>query len=171
MRIDDVKTRQKKIRDPKIPFETSQGTVDVAGRLKFLNNTQRHAVLATVSGGRPHTSLIAFALTSDLRMLIFATPKATAKYRNILKNSRVSLLIDTRTNSGSDYIGAEAVTITGTARPMRKGKQWTEYGNVLISKHPALREFVDAPGTALIMVRISRCVHVGRFQVVSVWEA
>jgi hypothetical protein len=54
---------------------------------------------------------------------------------------------------------------------VRKGKQWTELGNVLISKQPALRDFVDAPGTALVMVRISRCVHVGRFQVVSVWEA
>jgi hypothetical protein len=164
-------TKQKKVRNLKIPFETSQGAVDVPGRLKFLNDTQRHAVLATVSGGTPHTSLIAFALTSDGRALIFATPKATAKYRNIVKNSRVSLLIDTRTNLESDYRGAEAVTIAGTAGPVRKGRQWTELGNVLIGKHPALKDFVDAPGTALIMVRISRCVHVGRFQVVSVWEA
>jgi general stress protein 26 len=154
-----------------IPDTVSKGSVSVPDRLEALNKTQLHAVLATVSGGRPHTSLIAFALTADLRTLIFATPKATAKHRNILKNSRVSLLIDTRTNSDSDYIGAEAVTITGTAMPMRKGKQWTEIRNVLTSKHPALKDFVDAPGTALVMVRISRCVHVGRFQAVSVWEA
>jgi uncharacterized pyridoxamine 5'-phosphate oxidase family protein len=166
-----VKTKLKKNRNHKIPFETSKKTIDILARLKFLNDTQRHTVLATVSGGRPHTSLIAYALTSDMRTLIFATPKATAKYRNILKNSRVSLLIDTRKNSESDYTSAEAITIAGTAKRVRKGALRIEISNVLISKHPTLKGFVNAQSTALIMVRISRCVHVSRFQVVSVWES
>jgi general stress protein 26 len=152
----------------KPPFERSQMAIDIPERLKFLNDTQRHTVLAPVSGGRPHTSLIAYALTSDMRTLLFATPKATAKYRNILKNSRVPLLIDTRKNSDSDYTSAEAITIAGTAKLVRKEAQRTEIGNVLIRKHPTLKDFVDARSTALIMVRISRCVHVSHFQVVSV---
>ena len=154
-----------------IPFTTIAGTADVAARLRRLDATQRHAVLATVSGSRPLASLIAFALTPDLRHLVFATPTATTKYRNIVKNSRVSLLVDTRKNTEGDYAAAEAITITGTARPVRKGTQWTVLAGVLSSKHPLLKEFVEAPGTALITVRISRCVHVSRFQVVSVWKA
>ena len=76
-----------------IPIERSKGTVSVPERLRVLDATQRHAVLATCPEGGLHTSLIAFALTPDVKGLLFATPKRTLKYRNILKHNAVSLLI------------------------------------------------------------------------------
>jgi len=39
-----------------------------------------------------------------------------------------------------------------------------------VSKHPELEPFVAAPSTAVMLVIISRCVHVGRFQTVTVWK-
>jgi heme iron utilization protein len=153
-----------------IPTVTSRGTVSVPARLKRLDRTQRHAVLATASGNRPHASLVAFALMPDCRALLFATPKATTKHRNMIKNSRVSLVIDNRENSRVDYLGAEAVTIFGRAREVKQKRARTGMAAILKRKHPALREFVEASTTALMLVKIEYCLHVGKFQTVTKWR-
>jgi nitroimidazol reductase NimA-like FMN-containing flavoprotein (pyridoxamine 5'-phosphate oxidase superfamily) len=154
-----------------IPAMTSRGAVPVLARMKRLDRTQRHAVLATASNDRPHASLVAFALTPDQRGLLFATPKGTTKYRNMIKNSRVSLLVDNRGNSTEDYLGAEAMTIFGRAREVRRKQVRTESSTVLARKHPALAEFINAPTTALMLVKIDRCLHISRFQTISEWKA
>jgi nitroimidazol reductase NimA-like FMN-containing flavoprotein (pyridoxamine 5'-phosphate oxidase superfamily) len=129
-----------------------------------------HAVLATDSDGKPYTSLIAYALTPDLKGIIFSTPKTTRKYKNILRNNHVSLLIDTRSNTKKDYMSAESVTIIGNARPVRRRKEWLELAQVLKKKHPELSEFIDSPETAGVFVKITRCIHVTKFQSVSEWN-
>ena len=153
-----------------IPTMTSRGTVSVPARLKRLDRTQRHAVLATASGNRPHASLVAFALAPDCRALLFATPKATTKHRNMIRNSRVSLVIDNRENTGKDYLGAEAITIFGRAREVKQKRARAGMAAILIRKHPALREFIDASTTALMLVKIESCLHVGRFQTITAWR-
>ena len=153
-----------------IPTGTRKGGVLVPARLKLLGRSQRHAVLATVAGTGPHASLIAFVLTKDGKGIVFATPAATAKYRNMKRNSRVSVLIDSRENSEKDYLGAEAVTVYGRAREIHEGPQWAELAMLFVSKHPELEPFLAAPSTAVMLVTISRCVHVGRFQTVTAWK-
>jgi nitroimidazol reductase NimA-like FMN-containing flavoprotein (pyridoxamine 5'-phosphate oxidase superfamily) len=113
---------------------------------------------------------VAFAFTPDYHGLLFATPKATAKYRNMIKNSSVSLVIDNRENSKEDYLGAEAITIFGRAREVRQRQSRTEMASILTRKHPELKEFIDASTSALMLVKIERCLHVGRFQTVTEWR-
>jgi uncharacterized pyridoxamine 5'-phosphate oxidase family protein len=134
-----------------------------------LDKDQLHAVLATESDGQPYTSMIAYALTPDKKGIVFITPQKTRKYKNILKNNRVSLLIDTRSNTGKDYMKAEAITILGNAFTVRKGGKWSELTKVLIQKHPKLNEIIRSLETKLIFVKITRCIHVTRFQTVSEW--
>ncbi len=153
-----------------LPPEKTTGTAAVAERLKFMNSTQRHAVLATVSDGQPHTSLVAFAMTPDMKNVVFATPRKTAKYRNILRNNRVALLIDTRSNTDAAYMKSEAVTVIGTAVPARRGSRWESLSSILIEKHPALRRFVQSKTTAIIVVEAEECFHTGSFQEVSEWR-
>jgi nitroimidazol reductase NimA-like FMN-containing flavoprotein (pyridoxamine 5'-phosphate oxidase superfamily) len=153
------------------PLTTSRGTVLVLARLKRFDRTQRHAVLATTSNDRPHASLVAFALTPDQRGLLLATPRGTTKYRNMVKNNRVSLVIDNRGNNKKDYLGAEAFTIYGRAREVRQKQVRAALTDVLTSKHRSLREFINAPTTALILVKIDRCLHIGRFQTITEWKA
>lgn len=150
-----------------IPSRVSKGYESVLDRLIVLNRTQMHAVLATDFDGQPYTSLIAYALTTDMKGVVFATPKSTRKYKYIFKNRRVSLLIDTRSNTERDYMDAESVTILGNAYTMRRGKKWSELAGILTKKHPKLSEFVDSPDTALVFIKINRCIHVTRFQSVS----
>lgn len=152
-----------------IPDRVKKGTAPVLERLNALDKDQLHAVLATESDGQPHTSMIAYALTPDKKGIVFTTPRRTQKYKNILKNNRVSLLIDTRSNTEKDYMSAESLTILGNAIPVRKGEKWSELAGVLTRKHPNLNEIIHSPETKLIFVKITRCIHVTRFQTVSEW--
>lgn len=153
-----------------LTLEKIRGTEAVAERLKVMNRTQRHAVLATVSDGQPYTSLVAFAMTPDMKQAVFATPRNTAKYGNILANNRVALLIDTRSNTDAAYMRSEAVTVIGTARPVRRGSKRESLAGILTKKHPALRRFVREKTTAVIVVEAERCFHTGSFQQVSEWR-
>ena len=129
----------------------------------------RFAVLATSDNGAPYTSLIAFAMTPDRRTLIFATPKATRKYENINSQAAVSILIDNRSQEAGDILGAQAVTLLGTAKEVQTTAQNKTCRAVLVKRHPELALFIDEPGTALIAVTIHQAVHVAHFQDVSRW--
>ena len=129
----------------------------------------RFAVLATSDKGKPYTSLIAFALTPDRHTLIFATPKATSKYKNLKSEPAVSILLDTRSQDAEDFHSAEAVTLLGTAKEVRTAAQKAEYRQILVNKHPELAAFIDVSGTSLIAVTIRQAVHVEHFQDVSRW--
>jgi heme iron utilization protein len=153
-----------------VPVTTSKGTAVIPERLKNFDATEHFAVLATNDGGSPYTSLISFALTPDLKMAIFATPKGTRKYKNILHSAQIALLIDNRSKSKHKLLQTEAITITGTAKHVRKGKKWEELSKIFLKKHPDLEEFLHASTTALMAVQIIQCVHVSHFQTLSVWD-
>jgi len=154
----------------RVPTKTQKGTITIPERLKELNRTEYCAVLATLNKGHPYTSLVNFAFTPDYQTVLFATPKATSKYRNILNMHTVALLIDNRSKSSKNFMGIEAVTIIGTAHPVRRGKRWDSLVKIYITKHPLLEEFVRSPSTALITLKIERCIHVSQFQTITVWD-
>lgn len=129
----------------------------------------RVGVLATVEEGRPYTSIIAFALTPDRRTLLFTTSSSTRKYRNIISQPAVSILLDNRSQSAGDINSAQAVTLLGTAKKVRAGAKKEQYRAIFVNRHPELADFIDDPGTALIAFTLQQAVHVARFEDVSVW--
>ena len=153
-----------------VPTKTQKGSVIVPERLKALGETERFAVLATDAGGQPYTSLVSFALTPAARNCVFATPKDTQKYRNILQGNQVALLIDNRHGGAEGLMETEAITLIGTARAVRRGKVWEGLAAVYLAKHPDLEGFLRSSSTALIAVDLSQGIHVGRFQTVSAWD-
>lgn len=154
-----------------LPVLPVSGSAALPERLYALNETQRSAVLATAADQHPYTSLVSFAITPDLKGALFLTPKNTVKYRNLVKSSSVSLLMDNRTNTTQDLLGAEAITLTGTAKPVRKGKKRDELMKVFLKKHPKMKVFASAETTALVFIEAERYSHVSQFQTVTVWEA
>ena len=125
--------------------------------------SQSLAVLATERKGQPYSSLMAFAHTPDLQTIIVATGKATRKHVNLLGESRVSLLIDTRSNSTADFHAASAITVIGRAEPV--GEQESEYCHKLyLAKHPYLKSFLQAPTTSVIKITVHHYLMVNRFQ-------
>ncbi len=153
-----------------VPINTIKGSVSVPERLSYLNEKQKLAVLATWGYGTPYTSIVNFAITDDFKTIIFATPKNTKKYNNIKYSKYVSILIDNRMETAGNLLNTEAITIVGKARIMRKGKNLEELKKVYMKKHRDLEGFINAETTVLISVQMQYCVHVSRFQTVTVWD-
>lgn len=131
--------------------------------LQDLFASQRLAVLATKANGQPYSSLVAFAATDDLKQLIFATMRATRKYANLAADSRVSMLVDNRSNRPSDFRKAVAVTALGRAEEVQEPEK-EHLMKIYLKKHPQLEEFVRSPSCALIKVDIEKYYMVRRFQ-------
>ena len=93
-----------------------QESAQLQSLLRELFASQKFAALATEDGGKPHNCLVAFATTDDLRNLLFTTSRDTSKYRNIVAESRVAMLVDSRSYQDSDFRNAIAVTATGKAK-------------------------------------------------------
>ena len=165
--------RKKMTQPKKIPSTTEKGTANVAKRLRAMDAGESFAVLATSEEGRPYTSLISFALTPDLKKVIFATPKNTRKFKNIVNTQDVAILLDNRSKKHRGFVETQAITILGTATPLRRGRTWLEYAGIFLKKHPELEEFINVSTTALVVVDVTSCIHVGNFQTITVmdWNA
>ena len=154
----------------RIPSKTRKGSTPIPGRLRALNENQYFGVLATNDKGQPYTSLISFAITPDLKTVIFATPEETQKFKNILNTGKVAILIDNRAGTRKNLMATEAITVIGRAQRVQRGKTWDKLAAIYLEKHPDLEEFVQADTTALVAVKATRFIHVGRFQAISVWD-
>ena len=133
------------------------------GQLQRLFDSQSLGVLATNGAGAPHTSLVAFACTEDLKGIAFATTRASRKYTNIMSTPNVAMLIDNRNNSISDFKDAVAVTAFGEAREPEK-KEKERLMEIYMTKHPYLGDFARSPSIALMVIDVHSYNSVTRFQ-------
>lgn len=134
--------------------------------VRTLLDSQIQGVLATQFQQQPYTSLMAFAVTPDLRWVVFATYRATQKYANLLNNPRASLLIDNRCNNSADYQNAVAVSVQGVVREVDPGRR-QELLELYLRKHPRLRDFVTATDCALLQLDVECYYVVSQFQSVA----
>lgn len=125
---------------------------------------QKLGVLSTYGDGQPFASLVAIAGTDDLKTLIFATPKSTRKFENILMHPKVAVLVNSSTNQAADIHEAAAVTITGTAAEVIDISNRKALTDIFVGKHPHLKSFVLLPDTALVCVRVDSYYLVKEFQ-------
>jgi len=146
--------------------ESKMENLSVIPVIKKLIQLQNLAVLGTSNGDNPHCSIVNFSATDDLQSIVFATNRCTRKYSNLINNRRVSLLIDNRSNQGSDLYRTVAVTVFGNARELALEEKAPFLLHHLI-KHPSLVEFTDSPNCALILVEVERYLVVQKFQIVT----
>jgi len=137
--------------------------------IALLLNQQHLATLATMSQESPYCNLVAFTPSDDLKTIIFCTPRTSTKYANIVRNPKVSLLIDSRTQSGSDPQAGTAVTALGyvvqdssQAEDELKGRH--------AARHAQFRDFIYSPDCALMQVQVQRYILVSSLRDVSVLE-
>jgi uncharacterized protein YhbP (UPF0306 family) len=153
--------------DAPLAQESSDPTV--AACIRTLVHGEPFAVLCTQGEGQPYGSVVAFAFGQDLRSFVFATPRATRKYRLLSQCDRVALVVDNRGKFPEDLMKVGAVTITGVAQQLEPGPAFGEWASLLVARHPYLKSFVDSPSTALFRVDAVRFLHVTRFQEVRQW--
>jgi nitroimidazol reductase NimA-like FMN-containing flavoprotein (pyridoxamine 5'-phosphate oxidase superfamily) len=135
----------------------------IRDRLRNLLHGQPLGVLATCDREGVHATLVAFASTDDLREIVFATDRATRKFRMLEESPRVAMLVDDRTNEVSDFRDACAVTAHGETAEVESGRL-NELREIYLRKHPHLEAFVSAPTCALVRMKVEKYDLVGNFQ-------
>ncbi|MFO7951293.1 MAG: pyridoxamine 5'-phosphate oxidase family protein [Bacillota bacterium] len=130
---------------------------------------QPFAVLATQDQDQPYANLISFAVSEDLRHLVFSTPTRTRKYKLISRNNKVSFLIDNRAQQPESINQIRAVTINGEARILEDPQEIKYWSGLLVKRHRYLEKFINAPFSSQILVDIEDIIYVRRFQEVYRW--
>ena len=138
-------------------------------RIRGLVQGERFAVLCTQGHNQPYGSVVAFAVSQDLGVAVFATPVATRKYRLLSGCDRVALVVDNRGGHPDDMTKVEAITATGQACQVEAGPEFDRWAELLTTRHPYLKPFVASPSTALFRIDIFRYFYVTRFQEVHQW--
>ena len=123
--------------------------------MKKLAKEKDICVLATVSGEKPHCSLMAYTTDDDCSEIYMATYRSTKKFKNLMENPSVSLLIDTREeHRGSHRPEAKAMTVSGAFERLEDNQKSARVRTRLLSRHPHLKEFLDHPDAEVICIKI-----------------
>jgi nitroimidazol reductase NimA-like FMN-containing flavoprotein (pyridoxamine 5'-phosphate oxidase superfamily) len=136
---------------------------EIRKRIDKVLDSQRIAVLGTSKDGEPYSCLVGFALTEDLKELVFATMRERLKYRQMEANPRVTLMIDDRDVQNSDFNDTTSLTIVGSATDIM-GTDRERYASLLLKQHPVLTEFVSSPDCAVMRVAIDKIYVVSEFE-------
>lgn len=141
---------------------------DLRQALSSLFSSQRLAVLSTLNGDQPYTSLVAFDASPDLDRFYFFTPETTRKFENLKANPRVSVLVTDSRNREDDLENAMAVTGLGRAEVLDRERSEAVLSRYL-EKHPAMAPFSRKADSAFICIQMDRYVVVQKFQDVVEW--
>ena len=128
---------------------------DMLAKMKSLVRNHDTCVLATASKGRPHCSLMAYAADDACGEIYMVTPRTTSKYRNLMDNPHVSLLIDTREEyPGKRRPEAQALTVEGEFRPIQDKEKQLSAKARLTATHPYLTDFVNHEDAEVFSVKV-----------------
>jgi nitroimidazol reductase NimA-like FMN-containing flavoprotein (pyridoxamine 5'-phosphate oxidase superfamily) len=124
---------------------------------------QKFGVLATRERRSPYQSLVAFAVSKDLKHVYFATEVDTRKHANFIRFPDVSMLFDDRRNTAADLNRGIAVTVLGRVEEV-KARARKEVLGLYLRKHPTLEGFVKSPSCRIFQVRVNTYIVVTKFQ-------
>lgn len=141
----------------------------IESEIRNLCENQSFAVLATQGQGQPYTSLIGFALTEDLKYIVFSTPRETRKFTLMEENNHVSFFIDDRASQPDSIDKISALTVTARVEIQTTKEDIEKWSNILIKKHPYLETFAQSDTTAIVVAKVFRYFYVRRFQEVLEW--
>ena len=121
-------------------------------QMRALAKERNMCVLATIDNAKPYCSLMAYAADETCNEIYMVTHRKTQKYKNLLENPAVSLLIDTREKTPRSQ--TQALTIEGTFYKIQNPKKKIEIRNTLLKEHPHLEGFMDHPDAEFLCIKI-----------------
>jgi nitroimidazol reductase NimA-like FMN-containing flavoprotein (pyridoxamine 5'-phosphate oxidase superfamily) len=140
-----------------------RNTLNAQAVIRRLLARQKLGVLATREPSTPYQSLVAFAVSRDLRHIYFATAAHTRKHANLVRFPQASMLFDNRRNVAADFNRGIAVTAMGRTEPVRAGSKKEAVG-LYLRKHPTLKGFVKSPSCRIFQVKVKTYILVTEFQ-------
>ncbi len=116
---------------------------------------QPFGILSTVENGVPHSSIVAFSITNNLRTILFLTEQNSKKFKNISGNPAVSILVDVRPSLSKDISGSFAVSANGNAKPVDlKSSNATK--ELFLFCHPSFIEYVENASYSLMSISVNK---------------
>jgi nitroimidazol reductase NimA-like FMN-containing flavoprotein (pyridoxamine 5'-phosphate oxidase superfamily) len=112
-------------------------------------------VLATVAGGKPYCSLMAYVTDENCEEIYMVTLRGTRKYKNLTENRAVSLLIDSREKSPRSE--TKALTVEGVHVELESDEK-------LLDAHPHLVDLINHPEAKILCIEISSFLMLKGFQ-------
>jgi len=124
-------------------------------RMKDIVKGNDLCVLATVSEGKPHCSLMSYISNEEGDEVYLVSHKQTKKYSNLIENPTVSLLIDTREEEkGKRRIYIKALTVSGEFQTIKDPMKRDFIRSKFLKRHPHLADFLNDPGAELFSIKI-----------------
>jgi general stress protein 26 len=128
---------------------------ELYGKVYEIMTSQQFGVLATIENNLPHTSIIAFSITNNLKTILFITPLESRKYKNIVANPNVSLLVDHRPSNSKLISESYALSAIGTAKKVDlQGATATK--ELFAFCHADLAEKLNNPEYALMSLSVKK---------------
>ena len=121
-------------------------------QIKTLAREKNMCVLATIAGAKPYCSLMAYAADDACKEIYMVTHRKTQKYKNLLENPAVSLLIDTREKS--PRTSAQALTVEGEFQNIEDETKKSAVRQTLLEAHPHLEAFIDHQEAELLCIEV-----------------
>jgi nitroimidazol reductase NimA-like FMN-containing flavoprotein (pyridoxamine 5'-phosphate oxidase superfamily) len=121
-------------------------------QIKALAREENMCVLATDAGGKPYCSLMAYVTDESCEEIYMVTHRSTQKYKNLLENPAVSLLIDSREKTPRSRI--QALTVEGSFHKVTDVAKETKVKRMLIDSHPHLAEFAAHADAELLCIKV-----------------
>jgi len=124
-------------------------------KMKDIVKANDLCVLATVSRGTPHCSLMSYVSDEEGREIYLISHRQTKKYFNLMENPTVSLLIDTREEKkGQKRIDIKALTISGEFQTINNPGKKDLIRSKFLKRHPHLADFLNDPESDLFSIKI-----------------
>ncbi len=125
-------------------------------RMLTLLKEQTMCVLATCDEEKPYCSLMAYVTDDSGRTVYLVTLGGSRKYRNIVRNPHVSLLVDTRTlQVVSDRGTVQALTVLGECSTVTDEGPRRELLDRIAAAHPQTAPLAASPDARLLAVRVN----------------
>ena len=120
-----------------------------------LISKQNILVLATQGKDGVHTSLMAYANSTDFREIYMVSGKGSRKWQNLSQNPQVSLLIDDREGklSGKRH-KIKALTVKGTFHPVPDEAEIKMITDAIKETAPSIAAAFSGPENSIIRIRV-----------------
>ena len=124
-------------------------------KMKDIIKNNDLCVLATVSEGKPHCSLMSYVSDEYGCEIYMVSHRLSRKYLNLIENPIVSLLIDTREEEkGQGRSNIKALTVKGEYRILNDPEKREAMRSRLLKQHPHLADFLNDPGAAIFSIKL-----------------
>jgi nitroimidazol reductase NimA-like FMN-containing flavoprotein (pyridoxamine 5'-phosphate oxidase superfamily) len=122
-------------------------------QMKSLVREKNMCVLATDAGGKPYCSLMAYVAHESCKEIYMVTHTNTQKYKNLLENPAVSLLIDSREKTPRNRV--QALTVHGSFRKIDDDAKRSLVRKMFLDVHPHLSDFIDHQRAEIFAIKVN----------------